>query len=873
MIDQRFRTIFDSVNDGILVVDLATYAFIDANPRLCELFGYSRAEMLALDIDRLSADLEPATLATRAGFRERARAGEAFIFEWACKKKNGDRFWCEVAVRRATFDEHEVFLLTAQDITRRKSAQAGLAYRDTILHAVTQSVAQLVLEPSLPLAMPRVLQTVGEALSIDRILVLEGSRTTGAFNNSVSFTWERPGHKASVDFERELEPAESLALAAWFAPLLAGTPVTSYADSATGFVADVLRQMGAMSILLVPIEVSGTYWGHLGAEDHEIIRHWTAAEIDGLGIFARVIGSVMARRKVQTALESSEAHFRAVSDTVLDAIVMIDINGRIASWNRAAERIFGYSAAEATGKMIHEWLTPERFRAAATHGMAGFVKTGQGAMLGKTVELAAVRKDGVEIAIELSINAMTVETERYAVGVARDITERKRTSAMIDRFASHDTLTGLPNRRLFIQTLEEAIAQAKRSDQGFAVLYLDLDHFKDVNDTLGHPIGDRLLQQVAARMLGSTREIDTIARFGGDEFAAIGRDIREPGNAATLADKLVEELEKPFLIDDNEIRTGASIGIAMYGPCSCDAEALLAHADVALYRAKADGRGTYRFYTEAMDAEVRARVAIEKELSDGIAAGQFFLLYQPQVDIRSERIVGLEALVRWQHPKRGVLQPAAFIAAAERSGAIVQLGRFVLRDACRRLKSWQEAGIAPPLVAVNVSGVQFKSALQLGDDISAVLTETGVQPQMLELELTESVLMTASLEHEEALLRVRRLGVRISIDDFGTGYSSLDYLRRYRVDRIKIPESFITDLHAVSSNASIVRATLGLARELNIEVIVEGVETAAQLALLENWGAHIVQGFYFSKPLAVPDIAALLHTGRIAPVSGEVTHA
>jgi predicted signal transduction protein with EAL and GGDEF domain len=351
------------------------------------------------------------------------------------------------------------------------------------------------------------------------------------------------------------------------------------------------------------------------------------------------------------------------------------------------------------------------------------------------------------------------------------------------------------------------------------------------------------------------RAVDVVSRFGGDEFAAIQVDIVDPADAATLARKIVDVLAEPFQIGDNEIRTGASIGIAVYGPDSPDAEALLAHADVALYRAKADGRGNYRFYTESMDTAVRRRVTLEREMRDALIRGEFFLVYQPQVDLADGRIVGVEALVRWRHPTRGIVTPESFIPAAEKSGLIVALGAWVFR----------EAGIAPPVVAVNLSALQFKIPRDLEDRITATVDEFSVPPARIELELTESVMMQATQQHGDVLVRLRAMGFRIAIDDFGNGYSSLDYLRRFHVDRIKIPENFIQDLGLVSESAPIVRATISLAHELGITVVAEGVETAAQLAFLRSWGAREIQGFYYSRPLSASDAAIVLRTGFIQP--------
>ena len=819
---------------------------------------------------------------------------------------------------------------------------------------------------------------------------------------------------------------------------------------------------------------------------------------------------------VERALRQSEEMFRNIAAAAQDAIVVVDRFGAVLYWNPAAERMLGYSAKEASGMRVHECLTPERFRAATVPGLETFAKTGQGAAIGKTLELAALRKDGAEIPVELSLAAYQLAGQWQAIGIIRDITERKRAEALLReedvkfrslveqnvagvsmigederlvyinpyfaallgctpqelmgrplvefivdaekaiiskslrsqfspqagfvqietqmqarggarldilvnatpgihqgrpasiavvmditerkrteqelqkshilleiaeriahvaawdwdivqdrlmwseelyriygrdpkdylptipgffasvhpedrerlrdavdstlrdhrpfdielrivrpdgevrftharaeltldaagravkmtgsshditdrkraeqqilRLARQDALTGLSNRGVFVEALDRAITQTRRGGRNFAVLYLDLDHFKDINDTRGHPIGDLLLEEVAGRLRVTVRGTDTVARFGGDEFALIETDLRDPEDAAVLAEKLLKRVSEPFSIQGNEIRTGTSIGIAVYGPDSPDAEAILSQADVALYRAKSEGRGNYRFFTEAMDQEVRTRVTLAAELRSAIGAGQLFLLYQPQVDAPTERIVGLEALVRWQHPTRGVLLPGEFISIAEKSGLIVGVGHWVLREACRQMKQWMDAGIAPPLVAVNVSAVQFKTPMELETKIEAILRETGLTPERLELELTESTLMEASREHNETLVRLRRFGVRIAIDDFGTGYSSLDYLRRFPVDRIKIAQVFVRGLQEGGENAAIIRAAIGLAHELGIKAVAEGVETEQQLRLISSWGCRQAQGFYFSKPLAPEELRLVLRSGRV----------
>jgi diguanylate cyclase (GGDEF)-like protein len=442
-------------------------------------------------------------------------------------------------------------------------------------------------------------------------------------------------------------------------------------------------------------------------------------------------------------------------------------------------------------------------------------------------------------------------------GMAAEVSCRE---LKISWMARHDVLTGLANRTVFAEALQREIARAHRDGTNFAVLYLDLDHFKDINDTLGHPIGDLLLQSVAERLRANVRETDTVSRFGGDEFALIATELKQPGDAAILAEKVLAIMSEPVSLRDTEVRSGATIGIAVYGPESADTETLLSHADIALYRAKSEGRGTYRFFTEAMDAEVRTEFMLGTELRDAIASNQLYLVYQPQVEIYTGRITGVEALVRWRHPTRGIVSPGQFIPIAEKSGLIVALGRWVMQESCRQMREWLDAGVAPSLIGVNLSARQFKAPHELENDIAAILQETGVPPQKVELELTESVLMDASREHGDVLLRLRRTGFRIAIDDFGTGYSSLDYLRRYPVDRIKIAQQFMID-PAEGFDDAILRAAIALAKELKLEVIVEGVETAKQLQRVKSCGGRDVQGYYFSKPIGADAMMALLRKG------------
>ncbi len=593
--------------------------------------------------------------------------------------------------------------------------------------------------------------------------------------------------------------------------------------------------------------------------------HWSGLRITSEGCpgLLAVGVDVTAEREVESQLRVSEENFRTIFTSVSEGIFIVEPKtGKFVEVNQPGCSMFGYNREEIIGGdigMLSSGVPPYTLNDALQRQINN--------LKDKSLEFDwhCKRRDGCLFWAAIVLQRSMFGGRNLMLATLRDITARKNAEASILRMAHYDLLTGLANRGVFVEALEREMALAHRGGKSFAVLYLDLDHFKDVNNILGHPIGDLLLHAVAERLQANTRETDTVARFGGDEFAVIQTDIQEPAEAAVLADKILKVISDPFSIEGNEIRSGTSVGIAVYGPDSPDAETLLSHADVALYRAKSADRGTYRFFTDAMDKDVRSRVMLKAELREAIDSGQLILFYQPQVNIDTNRLIGLEALVRWQHPKRGLIMPGEFIPAAEKSGLIVPLGRWVLQRACRQMKEWLDAGIAPPLIAVNLSGQQFKTPLELENDIRTILAETALPTNLLELEITESVFMEASQEHNDVLARLQKSGIRIAIDDFGTGYSSLSYLGRFPVNRIKIEQNFMLDLTATSPTAKIVKAAIRLAHELELDVIVEGVETSEQVELLRSWDCHKVQGFYFSKPLPATEIATLLRARKTLP--------
>ncbi len=433
--------------------------------------------------------------------------------------------------------------------------------------------------------------------------------------------------------------------------------------------------------------------------------------------------------------------------------------------------------------------------------------------------------------------------------------------------AQTDLLTNLANRRAFIKRLTMAFNASRRGAPSFAVLYLDIDDFKDVNDTLGHAMGDLLLKEVVELLKETVGPNDLVARFGGDEFAILMPGVTDPTAAGALAAKIVERLGEPFSLRGHKLRITSSIGIALFSSETAGPEDMIVQADLALYGAKDEGRNCYRFHGRDLDRRVHERVRVADELRAALDHGDLELYYQPQVELATGRITGLEGLIRWNHKTRGLLAPAAFIPIAERTGTALPLGSWVFDEACRQLKLWHEEGIAPQVLAVNVSAVQLKGSSELEREVATSLSRWGVDPSRLELELTESVLMEATQRHKNTLESLRQLGTKIAIDDFGTGYSSLKYLTTYPVNRLKLAQEFVFRVTVDYRNAAVVRAAIRLAHELGLEVIAEGVETEAQMRFLIGAGCEQAQGYYFSRPVTVAQVTEMLRAGRIGPAA------
>ncbi|MEC5163006.1 MULTISPECIES: putative bifunctional diguanylate cyclase/phosphodiesterase [unclassified Janthinobacterium] len=540
-----------------------------------------------------------------------------------------------------------------------------------------------------------------------------------------------------------------------------------------------------------------------------------------------------------------EAQLRQQSqilDQIHESVLTMDQSGFITSWNKGAERLFGYSECEALGQNILFLYEDED---TAFHD--AFVEQG-----GRLMEVRRRKKSGEVFWASLSLSPL-YDMEERAVGLIAylsDITERKQAEERLHHLAYYDALTGLPNRTLLTKLLDQALTVAQRGKMLGCVLFIDLNRFKLINDTLGRRIGDELLRQISLRFRSALRDPDLVARLGGDEFAVGLFDISQHFEASMVAQKLLASLVQPFLIEGHDLRVGASIGISVYPQDGSDAETLLRLADIAMYRAKQAGHGeeeSVTFYSQDMNQGMQERMRLEIGLRHALGHGQLLLHYQPKFALASGRIIGAEALVRWHHPERGMIPPVEFIPLAEATGLVVQVGEWVLEAACAQAQSWKLAGLPPIRLAVNVSAREFTAALP--GRVSETLERYGLEPCWLELEITESTLMHNIDRVIGIMDRITALGVALSLDDFGTGYSSLSYLKRFPIDTLKIDRSFTTGIPGDTNDCAIASTIISIAQQLRHKVIAEGVETVEQLAFLKSAGCDQVQGYLFSRPL------------------------
>jgi diguanylate cyclase (GGDEF)-like protein/PAS domain S-box-containing protein len=593
-----------------------------------------------------------------------------------------------------------------------------------------------------------------------------------------------------------------------------------------------------------------------GAQDYLLPSHLDKYSLP------RALRNAIERKAFEDALYEEKERAVVTLNSIGDAVLCTDVSGKITYLNLVAETMTGWWREEATGKSLAEVF---RIVDAATGKTARDpleLAVEQNRTVGLTANCVLIRRDGHEFAIEDSAAPIHDRAGKLtgAVIVFHDVSVARAMSQQMAYSAQHDIVTNLPNRLLLNDRITQAIALARRQGRSIAVIFLDLDRFKCINDSMGHATGDKLLQSVSKRLLASVRGSDTVSRQGGDEFVILLSEIAYPEDAATSATKILLSLSAPHSVGGSEIEISGSIGISIYPGDGEDAETLIKYADMAMYHAKENGRNNFQFFKVEMNLKALERHAIEGSLRHALERGEFLLHYQPKVNLETLEITGVEALIRWQQPDRGLVPPSQFVPVAEDCGLILSIGRWVLREACRQAREWQDMGLPFKRISVNLSAAEFRDK-DFVEGVQAILSETRLEACYLDLELTERVLMQHAESTAAVLRQLKRIGIHLAVDDFGTGYSSLSYLRQFPIDVLKIDRSFVQRISGESNDSAIVSAIIDMGKNLKQRVIAEGVETEEQLSFLRARHCGEGQGYLFSPPLAAADFSHLLQVG------------
>lgn len=860
--EEKYRSIFENAVEGIYQASLDG-RLLTANPAMARMFGYGSPEEMISAISDTTTQLWTSP-EERCGYVRRLRKeGVVVGAEVLMNRKDGSTIWvsANVCVLRNAEGETVALEGTLEDISERKRAEKALWEQTDTLEKLNR-IGRLL---SSELDTHKLVQEV-----TDRATELTGAKFGAFFYNVTDDSGE---NYTLYTISGVLREAFSKF------PMPRNTEVFGSTFRGEGVVRfdDVRKSAGygkslpyrgmpeghlpVASYLAVPVvSRSGTVLGGLffGHPEEGVFGQREESIAVGLAAQAAV---AMDNARLFESVRKSEERYRTIVDTANEGVWLLGADSKTTYANQRMVQMLGYAEEEMLGRRLFDFMDEE----ACVEAERYLERHEQG--VEEDYDFRFRRKDGSDLWAIVSTSPLVDENGEYqgALGMVTDITERKRMEEQLAHQALHDPLTDLSNRVLFMDRLEQALARASRSKNLVAILFMDLDNFKIINDSLGHLIGDRLLVAVAERLQPCVRAEDTIARLGGDEFAILLEEVQEGDTAIRVAQRIVEELQEPFVLHGQEVFVSTSIGIALSSRTFSDfnegdgPEALVSKADTAMYKAKRQGKSRHAVFEEAMDYGALERLRLENDLRRALEREEFRVYYQPEISLEDGRIVGFEALVRWEHPERGLVFPGEFIPLAEANGLIVPIGLRVLEEACRQAREWhQNLGLEQPLMmSVNLSARQFEHP-ELAEDVARVLDETGADPFSLNLEITESVAMQDAPLTTKIMRELKALGVKISIDDFGTGYSSMGYLQRFPADYLKIDRSFVGQIGEGAEGTALVTGIVYLAHNLGMKTIGEGVETAEQLAKLREVGCNLAQGYYFSKPLPKTEAYALI---------------
>lgn len=797
---ERFRAALDATEDAIYLIDRTRMRFIDMNESACRVLGYTRKELRVMSPHQIKPGFTRQELATRFDMLL-ASPNRAGRIETEHQRKDGSTFPVEIVLRGFNTGGRSMLVAVARDISARRQTEEALRESEERFRATFQQAAVGIAHLALDGSWLRVNQKL-----CDFAGYTEGELLNIRFQDITQ----------SADRERYLERQRQL---------LDGE-IDNY----------VIEQRF--------VQKSGEIaWVAL---TQSLVRSLSGKP----KYFISVVEDISARKRAEASLLLAQ---RALESSG-NGIVITDCrmpDNPVVYVNPAFERITGYRESEVIGKNC-------RFLHGDDHDQPGLLMLRQAIDVCSEarVTLRNYRKDGNLFWNELFVAPVHDETGQttHFVGVQNDISEQKRAEENLLHMATHDALTGLPNRSLLQDRISQAIGYAERMQREVAVLFLDFDRFKNINDSLGHAAGDALISAMAGRLRHAVRMVDTVARVGGDEFVIVLTDVTRKSDITQVLHNLTEAIMQPVLVESHDLSVTASIGISTYPHDGRDVSSLLKNADTAMYQAKAAGRNGFRFYAQEMNADAVDQLRLENDLRSAIkTGGELLLHYQPQVDTKSGRIVAAEALLRWKHPRHGLIAPFDFIPMAEETGLIVPIGEWVVRTVCAQLRTWIDAGHPSLVIAVNLSPRQFHHS-DIVDMIALALSDYGLPPHLLELEITESSLMRNPEEATHLLKALSQMGFRLSVDDFGTGYSSLGYLKRFPLDALKIDRSFVADIESSQDSASIAAAVIALAHSLGLKVVAEGVEHDSQMTYLRNLKCDLAQGYLLGRPMPADEL-------------------
>jgi diguanylate cyclase (GGDEF)-like protein/PAS domain S-box-containing protein len=832
--EERYRRLVELSPDGIVVHGDGRVAF--ANSAAARIMGYrSPEEMVGRPV--LEA-IHPDSLDAVIERMKRLAVGETLPFvEEKFVRRDGTVVDVEVGAVPFVLHGGPAVQVVVREVTERKRAEQLQA----ALYRIAQTAGSAEHMPAFHAEIHRI---VGELMYAGNFYIALLDEATGTLS-----------YPYFVDEEEEAPAPHALGRGLTEYVLRTGRPALVDADRfGELLVKGEIEVVGPPSLdwLGAPLQRAGGTFGVMVVQSYSESTRFTEADRDLLTFVSQHVANAILRKQTAEALRESEERFRTLAHTAPCAIFIYQ-GTRFRYANATSAALTGYELEELSRLDFVELVHPE-FRDMVRERET--VRQ-RGQAVPSRYEFKIVRKDGEERWVDFSSGSLEFGGRSAALGIAFDVTERKRAEEQIKSLAYHDALTGLPNRLLFTDRLQVAVAQAHRHGQRLAVLFLDLDRFKVINDSLGHSMGDRLLGAVAERLLASVREGDTVARLGGDEFTLLLPGLSRAMDVTRVADKILDALRQPFRLEGRELYVSASMGISVYPLDGDDAEALVKNADSAMYRAKEQGRDNFQLYAAAMNESAVERLSLESALRKALGRRELIIHYQPLLDLRRGRVQGMEALLRWRHPERGLMSPAEFIGVAEATGLILPVSAWILRTACAQARRWHQEGHTELCVAVNLSARQFQQP-ELVAEVKGALEETGLPARCLELEITETNAMQNAEATVHTLRELKALGVRITIDDFGIGYSSLSYLKRLPIDSLKIDQSFVRDVTTDPDDAAIAAAVIALAHTLKLQVVAEGVETEEQMAFLESHGCDRMQGFLFSQPLPPEECGAVL---------------